>query len=89
MNVGCLAFLAVGLTTLLWVQFHLRLLIVATLPSASPIRQLTPSRTPDSAGYPLIDYFTRPKQDTQGGYNLGGINATGESIKSGSTEPFH
>ncbi|PVF97040.1 concanavalin A-like lectin/glucanase [Serendipita vermifera] len=30
------------------------------------------------AGYPLIDYFTRPKQSNLGGYNLGGINFTGQ-----------
>lgn len=53
-NVGCLAFLAVGLTTLF-------------------------------AGYPLIDYFTRPKQTNLGGYNLGGINATGQVMQSSFT----
>jgi hypothetical protein len=30
-----------------------------------------------SAGYPIIDYFTRPKMTNLGGYNLGGINSTG------------
>ncbi|KAJ2922226.1 hypothetical protein H1R20_g14871, partial [Candolleomyces eurysporus] len=30
------------------------------------------------AGYPIISLFTDPKQTTQGGFNLGGINATGQ-----------
>ncbi|KAG6336598.1 hypothetical protein ID866_2507 [Astraeus odoratus] len=30
------------------------------------------------AGYPLISYFTRHKMSTNGGFNLGGINATGQ-----------
>ncbi|EIN14053.1 beta-glucan synthesis-associated protein [Punctularia strigosozonata HHB-11173 SS5] len=30
------------------------------------------------AGYPLITYFTRTKQSNQGGFNLGGTNATGQ-----------
>ncbi|OBZ79710.1 Beta-glucan synthesis-associated protein KRE6 [Grifola frondosa] len=30
------------------------------------------------AGYPLISYFTRHKLSTLGGFNLGGINATGQ-----------
>ncbi|KAG8807456.1 hypothetical protein FRC18_005555, partial [Serendipita sp. 400] len=34
------------------------------------------------AGYPLIDYFTRPKSTTLGGYNIGGINATGQVMES-------
>ena len=32
----------------------------------------------DSAGYPLITYFTTPKLSTQGGFNLGGTNRTGQ-----------
>lgn len=31
-----------------------------------------------SAGYPLIVHFTKHKQTTQGGFNFGGINATGQ-----------
>lgn len=31
-----------------------------------------------SAGYPLISYFTKTTQSTFGGFNLGGINATGQ-----------
>ncbi|GLB35997.1 putative glycoside hydrolase family 16 protein [Lyophyllum shimeji] len=30
------------------------------------------------AGYPLISHFTAKKQSLQGGFNLGGINATGQ-----------
>ncbi|KAF9822096.1 hypothetical protein IEO21_00090 [Rhodonia placenta] len=30
------------------------------------------------AGYPLIVHFTKHKQTTQGGFNFGGINATGQ-----------
>ncbi|CAE6487052.1 unnamed protein product [Rhizoctonia solani] len=30
------------------------------------------------AGYPLIVYFTNPQLSTLGGYNLGGINASGQ-----------
>jgi beta-glucanase (GH16 family) len=31
-----------------------------------------------SAGYPLITYFTRHPLSTIGGFNIGGINATGQ-----------
>jgi hypothetical protein len=31
-----------------------------------------------SAGYPMITYFTQRQFSTLGGYNLGGINATGQ-----------
>lgn len=30
------------------------------------------------AGYPVFSYFTRREPSTQGGFNLGGINATGQ-----------
>ncbi|KAL0952798.1 hypothetical protein HGRIS_007023 [Hohenbuehelia grisea] len=30
------------------------------------------------AGFPIITHFTTPKQTNQGGFNLGGINATGQ-----------
>ncbi|KAK7045955.1 hypothetical protein VNI00_006950 [Paramarasmius palmivorus] len=30
------------------------------------------------AGYPLITYFTRREQSTRGGFNLGGVNASGQ-----------
>ncbi|KAI0756923.1 glycoside hydrolase family 16 protein [Daedaleopsis nitida] len=30
------------------------------------------------AGFPVITYFTNPKQSTLGGFNLGGINASGQ-----------
>jgi hypothetical protein len=31
-----------------------------------------------SAGYPLITYFTKHSLATFGGFNIGGINATGQ-----------
>lgn len=31
-----------------------------------------------SAGYPITSYFTRHKQSYSGGFNIGGINATGQ-----------
>ena len=31
-----------------------------------------------SAGYPIITYFTETKQSTLGGFNLGGVNASGQ-----------
>ncbi|TFK37538.1 beta-glucan synthesis-associated protein KRE6 [Crucibulum laeve] len=33
------------------------------------------------AGYPLLSHFTEKKQTTQGGFNLGGTNATGQVPK--------
>lgn len=30
------------------------------------------------AGYPIITHYTEPSQSTNGAYNLGGINATGQ-----------
>lgn len=46
-NLGCLAILVLGITTLF-------------------------------AGWPIITHFLSKKQTTQGGFNLGGINATGQ-----------
>jgi len=31
-----------------------------------------------SAGYPLISYFNRHEQSRLGGFNLGGVNASGQ-----------
>jgi hypothetical protein len=31
-----------------------------------------------SAGYPLISYFTKHSLSTLGGFNIGGINGTGQ-----------
>jgi hypothetical protein len=45
-NLGCLAFLSLGILTLF-------------------------------AGYPMITFFTKNRQSDQGGFNLGGINASG------------
>lgn len=36
------------------------------------------SSTLKSAGYPIISHFTTRTQSKQGGFNLGGINATGQ-----------
>lgn len=36
------------------------------------------------AGYPLIDYFRKESQSMNGGFNLGGINATGQVPEMGS-----
>lgn len=33
------------------------------------------------AGYPIITFYTRTVQKTNGGYNLGGINSTGQIPK--------
>ncbi|KAI0316625.1 beta-glucan synthesis-associated [Amylostereum chailletii] len=46
-NLGCLAFLSIGIVTLF-------------------------------AGYPLISFFTKSGPSYQGGFNLGGTNATGQ-----------
>lgn len=61
-NLGCLIFLNVGLVTLLY--------------AFRPIKCFT--LKPTSAGYPLISHFTNKPQSTLGGFNLGGINATGQ-----------
>lgn len=43
-----------------------------------------------SAGYPLISHFTTKTQSTLGGFNLGGINASGQvSLLSRSHNPGH
>ncbi|KAF9476639.1 SKN1-domain-containing protein [Pholiota conissans] len=36
------------------------------------------NRNLDSAGYPIISHFTKKSQTTQGGFNLGGTNASGQ-----------
>jgi hypothetical protein len=38
-----------------------------------------------SAGYPIISHFTKHQQSTLGGFNFGGINATGQ-VRSGTAE---
>ena len=47
---------------------------------APPLNVLTDPAAcaPSSAGYPLIEYFTKKKPSTLGGFNLGGINASGQ-----------
>lgn len=61
---GCIVVLGTGLVALLYV---------------SPFHLIEPFRlTFDSAGYPLISHFTSPKLSTLGGFNIGGINASGQ-----------
>ena len=62
-NLGCLVFLAVGLVALLYVP------IVPFYPHLHPF---------SSAGYPMISYFTKHPLSYAGGFNLGGINASGQ-----------
>lgn len=62
-NLGCLAFLALTIITLLYV-FHFYYFRIFDEPC--------------SAGYPIITYFTKPKLSDQGGFNLGGTNASGQ-----------
>jgi hypothetical protein len=37
--------------------------------------------TPYATGFPLMQHFLKKKQTTQGGFNLGGTNATGQVPK--------
>jgi len=62
-NLGCLIFLCLSLLTLLCVITPSVLLTLTLL---------------FSAGYPLISHFTAKPMSTNGGFNLGGINATGQ-----------
>ncbi|KAG6820547.1 hypothetical protein H0H93_015432 [Arthromyces matolae] len=39
---------------------------------------LAPKELQDPRGYPILSHFLSTKQTTQGGFNLGGINATGQ-----------
>jgi beta-glucan synthesis-associated protein KRE6 len=67
-NLGCLILLVICILALLYVLFVLRgrsLLILCYTRSCS-------------AGYPIISHFTKHQQSTLGGFNLGGINASGQ-----------
>ena len=67
-NVGCLLIMSVGILGLLYVSGFLE----------SHCRgRLTRSRS-CSAGYPMAVHFTKPTLTRQGGFNLGGINSTGQ-----------
>ena len=64
-NLGCLVFLALGILTLLY----------APLPN---IARATTINLPNSAGYPIISHFTTPPMSNMAGFNIGGINASGQ-----------
>lgn len=64
-NLGCLTLLTVFLLTLLFV-------LVSTLCLLSHAPSL------NSAGYPVITYFTKTPLSRQGGFNLGGTNSSGQ-----------
>ena len=64
-NLGCLIVLIVGLLGLLYVF-------------SSFIAQTHAKYLNHSAGYPIISHFTKHDQSTLGGFNLGGINASGQ-----------
>lgn len=64
-NLGCVTILVVGLIALLSVI------------AKAPLHHiLIPFFC--SAGYPIISHFTKHEQSTFGGFNLGGINASGQ-----------
>lgn len=64
-NLGCLFVLVAGFMTLL--------LVNRNYPS---VNELT--RAINSAGYPIMTHFLKKVQSDQGGFNIGGINATGQ-----------
>ena len=66
MNLGCMFILAAGIIALLYAVLFLPLFLYPEHPLMV------------SAGYPLITYFTMSKQSTLGGFNLGGVNASGQ-----------
>ncbi|KAF8648209.1 hypothetical protein AX16_006348 [Volvariella volvacea WC 439] len=82
-NLGCMAVLTVGIITLLY-AFLLSVRSSLTRPSSPvPVRALTPTPSPAShpsplAGYPIITRLTERTLTNQGGFNLGGINASGQ-----------
>ncbi|KAG6816829.1 hypothetical protein H0H87_002478 [Tephrocybe sp. NHM501043] len=82
-NLGCLAILFLGILALLYVlltlsQFlihhHHPLPVLVTKPS----HPVFFPRIKSFSGFPLISHFTTKVQTTQGGFNLGGVNATGQ-----------
>jgi hypothetical protein len=66
-NLGCLFILAAGMMMLLF-----------AFPFPYHVTVLIQSF---SAGYPVYSHFTRKLQTTQGAFNLGGTNATGQVPK--------
>ena len=62
---GCVVLLVLGLVALLYVY---------DVFAASALAQLRIF----SAGYPIISHFLKSTQSLAGGFNLGGINATGQ-----------
>ncbi|PPQ86654.1 LOW QUALITY PROTEIN: hypothetical protein CVT25_006838 [Psilocybe cyanescens] len=67
-NLGCLSFLALGCLTLLYVRLTLYYLATKNLTVTIVY----------SAGYPIVTHYTEKKQTTQGAFNLGGTNASGQ-----------
>ena len=67
MNLGCIFILATGIVALLY---------VLRLHPETYIRNLL-MILEHSGGYPIISYFTKPKLANMGGFNFGGINASG------------
>lgn len=63
LNMGCLTILVLGLLMLLCVLSSLPFFVLLIY---------------FSAGYPIISRLTSKKLTSQGGFNLGGINATGQ-----------
>ena len=68
-NLGCLFTLIAGLLALLYVFSPPR--------KPNPLIDRHPASA-KSAGYPLITALTTPKRSTMGGFNLGGINGSGQ-----------
>lgn len=65
-NLGCLIFLAVGMVSLLYAH----IIYVSLVPGIDMLF---------SAGYPMISYFTKQSLSNEGGFNIGGINASGQA----------
>ena len=77
MNLGCLAFLVLGLFTLLFVLDLFLFSSSSTLIlSAHKTSRFSFSR--HSAGYPIITAFTGTTTTTTAGFNLGGVNGSGQ-----------
>ena len=66
--------------SLMSVAFSFSVLVSWPYCTCTPITRLFSSRSlySPSAGYPLISHFTSRSQSTLGGFNLGGINASGQ-----------
>lgn len=64
-NLGCVILLIVGLIALLYVDTVVFVIAMLTFRVSS-------------AGYPIISHFLKSSQSSEGGFNLGGINSTGQ-----------